>query len=65
MLVGSAWLLSFCFSVPIAIFYEEKKIQGTTFLRSFCVGFNASVGGINEATRSADTAAVEPVDRVG
>ncbi|PNF30488.1 Cardioacceleratory peptide receptor [Cryptotermes secundus] len=27
MLVGSAWLLSFCFSVPIAIFYEEKKIQ--------------------------------------
>jgi hypothetical protein len=29
ILVATAWLLSFCFSVPIAIFYEEKKIQGT------------------------------------
>jgi hypothetical protein len=28
ILVASAWLLSFCFSIPIAIFYEEKRIQG-------------------------------------
>ncbi|XP_046979210.1 cardioacceleratory peptide receptor-like [Schistocerca americana] len=28
LLVVSAWLLSFLFSVPIIIFYEEKTIQG-------------------------------------
>jgi hypothetical protein len=60
MLVGSAWILSFCFSVPIAIFYEEKKIQGTAFLRSFGAGFNASVECTDQATRSADTTDVEP-----
>ncbi|KDR17833.1 hypothetical protein L798_06780, partial [Zootermopsis nevadensis] len=30
ILVVSAWLLSFCFSVPIVVFYEEKEVQEAT-----------------------------------